>query len=120
MPGTKSYASLLDRVAEAGGAARPTEPEYYAVDNADELTDNLRDISLSVAISCDIALAEPPPDKSQVNVYFGQTIVPLDAKDGWTWTDDTTVSIVGSACDELKSGRIQEVQVVAGCPTITR
>ncbi|HEX4338262.1 MAG TPA: VWA domain-containing protein [Polyangiaceae bacterium] len=123
MPGTEAYATLLDRVAEAGGTARPTEPEYYAVDNGDELSNRLREIGLSVAISCDVTLEAMPPDENLVNVYFGHTIVPRDDKDGWTWSadaGDATITIVGSACDDLKAGRVPEVQVVAGCPSITR
>lgn len=120
MPGTEAYANLLNRVAEAGGTARPSDPEYYAVEDSTDLSTTLQSIGLSVAISCDISLEQAPPDREQVNVYFDGMVIPLDAQDGWTWTGDANLSIVGSSCEELQTGRIQQVQVIAGCPSVTR
>jgi hypothetical protein len=120
MPGTDAYGALLDRLAVAGGTARPSEPLYYPVTNTTELADTLQGIGLSVAIGCDVPLSSAPPDPHLVNVYFDQTTVPLDPKDGWTWVDDGTIRLVGDACTELKSGQVMQLQVVSGCPTVTR
>lgn len=120
MPGTEAYASLLDDLAVAGGTARDSAAKYYPVQNSSELTSTLEQIGLSVAISCDIPLGEVPPDRDEVNVYFDQDVVPLDDKNGWTWTGDDSIRIVGSSCDLLQTGRVFEVQAVAGCPSITR
>ena len=120
MPGTESYAALLNRVAEAGGTAKSGKEEYYAVEDATALTEAVRKIGLSVAISCDVPLAEAPPSPDEVNVYFDQEIVPLDEKNGWTWTGDMSISLVGTYCEKLQTGVIKELQVVAGCPTYTR
>jgi hypothetical protein len=120
MPGTEAYASLLGALAVAGGTARDSAPKYYPVQNSSDLTATLEQIGLSVAISCDIPLAEPPPDRAQVNVYFDQNVVPQDEKNGWTWSADGSIHLVGSSCRLLQTGRVLEVQAVAGCPTVTR
>jgi hypothetical protein len=120
MPGTETYAAVLDGFAVAGGTAQPQEPFYYPVASTEDLVEALTRIGLSVAISCDIPLAEPPPDPANVNVYFDQTVVPLDDKNGWTWTDDGSIRLTGGACATLQSGIVVEVQVVAGCPSVTR
>ncbi len=120
MPGSELYASVLDRMAVAGGTARASEPKYYATTSTTELTAAVKQIGFSVAISCDIKLDEAPPDKSLVNVYFDSTLVPSDAVDGWMWTGADSISIVGPACDQLKSGDVFQVQVAAGCPTQVR
>jgi hypothetical protein len=126
MPGTEAYATLLNRLAEAGQTAQPSKPEYYPVQDSTELTATLRQIGLSVAISCDIPLGAAPPDPNLVNVYFlptaspDQGVVPLDDNDGWMWVGTDTVRLVGKHCEDLKSGNVPQVQVVAGCPSVTR
>jgi hypothetical protein len=134
MPGTPTrYSSLLERVAEAGGTARqsdagvsmdagssPDDVGYFLAGDAAKLSEHLQRIGLSVAISCDVSLAETPPNRDLVNVYFDQSVVPLNEKNGWTWTSDTTLSVVGGACSELQTGSVRQMQVVAGCPSVTR
>lgn len=120
MPGTDAYANVLDRLAEAGQTAQPTKPEYYPVQDADELADTLDQIGLPVALSCDIQLAAPPPDPTLVNVFFDQTVLTLDDADGWIWAAADTVRLVGQACADLKSGSGIQVEVAAGCPSVTR
>jgi hypothetical protein len=134
MPGTPpEYSSLLERVAQAGATAlgadagvtsdagaAPDDVGYFLAGDAKKLSDHLQRIGLSVAISCDISLAETPPNRDLVNVYFDQSVVPLDEKNGWTWTSDASISVVGSACSELQTGSVQQLQVVAGCPSVTR
>jgi hypothetical protein len=120
MPGTDAYATLLDRLAVAGGTARPAEPQYYPVTSATDLAATLQNIGLSIAIGCDVPLEQAPPEQHLVNVYFDQTTVPLDPKNGWTWTKDGSIRLVGDACTELKSGAVMQLQVVAGCPSVER
>jgi hypothetical protein len=118
LPGSSTYADVLNRFAEAGQTARAGELRYYAAEDQLELTTALRQILGSVAISCDIALDAPPPDRRLVNVYFDQRVVPQNGGLGWSWIDDRTLRIEGSRCDELKSGDVGQVQVVSGCVTI--
>lgn len=120
MPGTETYTSVLDAFATAGGTAQPTEPYFYPVESTKDLAETLTKIGLSIAISCSIPLVAPPPDPANVNVYFDQAVVPLDDANGWKWTDDGTIEVVGDSCAKLQSGSVIEVQVVAGCPSVTR
>lgn len=134
MPGTETaYSSLLNRVAAAGGTAStssdggtsdaglsPDALGYYLAGDAQKLSEHLQRIGLSVAIPCDVSLGEVPPNAGLVNVYFDQTVVPLDDKNGWKWTSESGISVVGRSCNELQTGSVRQVQVVAGCPTVTR
>lgn len=117
MPGSELYSSVLDSLAVAGGEPRATSPHYYPVKNTSELTDTLKAIGINVAISCDISLDSAPPDPGLVNVYFDQQLVPSNPDNGWVWTDSTSIELRGSACDDLLSGAVLQVQIVAGCPT---
>ena len=117
MPGSEHYANLLDRLAASGQTAREGTPRYYAVGDVVELTEVVRRIGVEVAISCSIALDKPPPDQARVNVYLDARLIPADPINGWAWTGESALELLGSACADLKSGNIQQVQVVAGCPT---
>jgi hypothetical protein len=120
MPGSEAYASLLDRLAEAGGTARPTEPLYYAVSAAKALSDALFEIGTGLAIKCEIELSTPPADADLVNLSFDGKAVPLDPENGWDWTSEAALSVRGDACALLRSGGVREVQVVYGCRTVVR
>jgi hypothetical protein len=117
MPGSELFAGVLDQMAVAGGTARPTSPKYYPVTDADVLTATLKEIGIKVAISCDVTLDQKPPDKSLVNVYLDSSLVQYDPIDGWSWTSDTSLTVNGASCAQLKSGDVLQLQVVAGCPT---
>lgn len=120
MPGSEAYAAVLDKLALAGGTARPAPPLYYQVADASALSSSLQEIGVQVAISCTVDLDTEPPDPKLVNVYFDTTLVPSSDVDGWKWTGPTQLELVGPACDTLKSGDVIQVQVVAGCPTEVR
>jgi hypothetical protein len=120
MPGAETYADVLAGLAEAGGTARDTGAEYYAVEDQDELEQALYDIGTGVAISCSIELDAPPDDPSLVNVYFDGEVVPADPDDGWSWDGDTEIRVNGAACDRLKSGNVIDARAVFGCDTVVR
>ena len=120
MPGAEAYADLLNRLAAAGGTARGAETDYYAVDDAEALTEALHDIGTGIAIQCSIELETPPEDPSRVNVYFDGDLVPSDDADGWAWDGAQRIEVRGEACDRLRSGEILEAHVVFGCDTVVR
>ncbi|HEV8246463.1 MAG TPA: vWA domain-containing protein [Polyangiaceae bacterium] len=120
MPGAEIYADLLDRLAELGGTAQAGASAYFAADDTQSLSDALFAIGTGVAISCSISLEHAPEDPAQVNVYFDETLVPLDAADGWDWSGTQAFEVHGTACEQLKSGAVLEVQVAYGCPTVVR
>jgi hypothetical protein len=119
VPGSAPYASLLDNLATAGETARTSEPLYYAVDSIDEAALNLAlaQIAAKITATCTLTLAQPPPDPTHVNVYFDNQPVPDDPVNGWTLSG-ATVTLVGNACQEVMSGAVLNVRVVAGCPTV--
>lgn len=120
MPGAEQYGALLDRLAVAGGTARGTGTDYYAVGDADELEAVLHDIGTGIAISCSIDLEEAPEDPARVNVYFDGEVVPADDADGWAWDGEQRIEVRGAPCDLLRSGEILEARVVFGCDTVVR
>lgn len=116
IPGSEAYGSVLGAMAEAGGAARPTDPAYYRVDELGQLEGVLGAIA-STVVSCEFTLDGAPPDPDKTNVYLDKTVLPGDPVDGWVWIGDQTIALVGEACDRLKNGAIKQVQIVSGCPT---
>jgi hypothetical protein len=116
VPGSATYAAVLNDMAMAGGAPQPGPPSYYEVDDLTTLTQVFQGIAASY-ISCDIALQDPPADMSHTNVYFDGNLVLEDPQNGWTWKGISVISFVGAACQDLKAGKINQIHVVSGCPT---
>jgi hypothetical protein len=119
VPGSGPYAGLLDQLATAGNTARSSEPLYYPVDSYDEASfeSALSQIAAKITATCTLSLAAPPPDPTHVNVYFDNTAVPADPVNGWV-LNGATVTLLGNACNEVMSGDVLNVRVVAGCPTL--
>ncbi len=120
MPGSEVYAGVLDQLAESGGMARADSPKYYRVRDADQLVETVSRLGRQVALGCSIELAEPPPDAGFVNVYFDGTLVPADTVDGWRFSNETTIELIGEACRLLSTGEVLQADIVAGCPIVVR
>jgi hypothetical protein len=118
IPGSEAYATVLDQLAVAGGVARAESPRYYRVADADELLETVSALGSTVALSCTIALREPPPDPALVNLFFDGQLIPSDPLEGWTFSDETTVQVQGAACELLTAGEVLQADVIAGCPSI--
>jgi hypothetical protein len=123
VPGSAPYATLLDQLAHAGGTARVGEPQYYAIDNADQTAfmATLSSIAAMITGSCTLDLGNVPPDPGLVNVFFDERVLPQAGEagaDGWT-LEGTTVSVLGASCQKILNGSVLDVRVVAGCPTVT-
>ncbi|WP_437687524.1 vWA domain-containing protein [Sorangium sp. So ce176] len=116
IPGSEFYGDVLDQMALAGGTAQFVSPFYFKVDNLDTLGNVLSRIA-SIVVSCEFALADPPPEDGQTNVYLDEQLVPYDPENGWRWKSPAVVELLGEACQKLKSGRVGQVQIVSGCPT---
>jgi hypothetical protein len=117
IPGSAAYGTLLDLLAVAGGAPRDGTPRYYRVDDIDDLEGLLLTVGSQVTVSCDISLDSAPNDPSAINLYFDTTLVVSDMTDGWSYSNSTTITLHGKACDTLLSGGVGQVQVFEGCPT---
>jgi hypothetical protein len=120
LPGSEAFSDLLDRVALAGLTGRDRSPYFYPVEQASQLSDLLRRLGATLAVDCTVALKEPPPDPSRVNVYFDTFLLPRDVEDGWRWEAADRIEIVGPSCDHLQGGDVLQVQIAAGCPTVVR
>ena len=119
VPGSGPYGGLLDQLATAGGTARASEPLYYRVDSTDQaaFASALSQVAAKITATCTLVLSQPPPDPTHVNVYFDEKPVPADPTNGWTLSG-STITLVGSSCDQVMSGDVLDVRVVAGCPTL--
>jgi hypothetical protein len=117
-PGSEPYADLLDELATAGGTARSTSPQYYAVTTAttSAFTQAMSAIAAQITATCTLQLNQEPPEPDLVNVFLNEQVLPQSGPDGWTLSG-TTVTILGSSCAEITSGQVLDVRVVAGCPT---
>jgi hypothetical protein len=121
VPGSAPYAALLDELATAGGTARTTEPRYYAVSTTDRsaLTEAIFGIAATITATCTLTLNNTPPVPDDINVFLDENVLPQAGPDGWT-LDGKTVTILGQSCQQIQSGAILDVRVVAGCPTRLR
>ena len=120
MPGAEAYASLLGRLAEAGGQPRDGELPYYATTDEKELREALYAIGTGFAIRCAIDLESAPDDPELVNVYFDGELVPQDDENGWSWEGTRRIVVNGDSCTDLRSGEILEARAVFGCETVVR
>ncbi len=109
--------------AEAGGVptADPTTKFYLAEDQA-SLDSALQTIATKT-LSCVMNLDQPPSDPSKIFVFFDNTKeVPQDAthKEGWDYDSATNqVTFYGTACKDLKEGKVTDVDVVFNCKQAT-
>jgi hypothetical protein len=119
LPGTGPYASLLDQMATAGGTAQPGARKYFAVDTASEavMLAALRKIAAQIAGTCEFELREEPANPALVNVYVDDAPLPFEPVNGWS-IDGRRVTLLGTACERIKSGDVLDVRIIAGCPRI--
>ena len=118
IPGSQFYGNVLTQMAFAGGAPQASSPFYYNVQDLTTLGAVLQTIA-GASVSCDVTIADPPTTPGDTNVYLGQQLLLSDPVNGWTWTAVNVVTLHGTACQELQSGQVAQVQVVSGCPTET-
>jgi hypothetical protein len=129
VPQSEPYAALLDQLAQAGGTARGSEPQYYAASASDpsELLTALKKIAAQITGTCTLTLSAAPPDPSLVNVILDGALLKQSGPDGWTLTTahadggaQSIVTVLGASCQRILDGDVLEVRVVVGCPTFTQ
>jgi hypothetical protein len=121
IPGSEDFAATLDAVAVAGGRARAGATKYFAVTNAEELTDTLRSITRELVKTCELQLESRPPDPDALNVEIDGELVPQSGADGWELdlsTAPPTVRLKGATCATVESEGASSVTIRYGCPTI--
>ncbi len=123
VPGSETYGKVLDQMALVSGAPQIAPPFYYKVDDYSSLSGTLASIA-AIEVSCDFDLVTPPPDPTRVNVYLDDEVILQDPANGWVWglvgymQPPHVVQLRGDACKLLKSGKVKQVQIAAGCPTM--
>ncbi len=103
------FAPQLDLMAGAGATGETT---HRSVDSGADLSAALEQVAARV-ISCSQKLEKPVADPSYVLVTVDGTPRAFgNASDGWTLgADDQTVTLTGTACNELQTGARVEVEV---------
>jgi hypothetical protein len=108
----------LTKLANAGGAALPGTTKYYRAETASELQTALQAIA-DRAVSCQYVIDPAPPSLAKTFVWFEKsTLVPRDTAhmNGWDFdTASNTLTFYGSACDQLQSKAVDDVDVVYDC-----
>lgn len=101
----------LGGVAQAGG----TQRAYIAM-NTRALNEALENIANSLA-SCEYQLDQEPPDPNDFFIYFNNSKKLLrDDPNGWSYdAASRKLQFLGSACDDVKAGRIEDIDVIFGC-----
>jgi hypothetical protein len=123
VPESEPYAGVLDQLAVAGGTARDADAgggaQYYAVTRTDSaaLETALSAIAAQITGTCTFDLGSPPSDPNLVNVFFDDQALAQTGPDGWTLSG-TTVTVLGASCQQILTGSVLDVRVVAGCPTV--
>ena len=119
VPGSAFYSGVLDQLATAGGTARASEPLYYRVDTADAaaFASAMSAVAAKITASCTLTLKAPPVDPGQVNVWLGNDVLVKEPVNGWSLSG-ATVTLLGKACQDVLTGAVLDVRVIAGCPTI--
>jgi hypothetical protein len=119
IPGSELFGTALNGMALHGNVPLTNADQYYyKVDDLDGLAEVFKGIAREL-VSCTFDLTDPPEEQGLTNVYFDGNVVYLDPENGWTWVDGDTVELVGAACESLKDGQVEQVQIVSGCPTET-
>jgi hypothetical protein len=116
--------TALNAMALAGGRAQTgAATDYYAVTDTESLKATLKQI-IEMASSCTISLDNTPKGEWKIAISATDTsgqavLIPDNDADGWNYTDATSkssITLVGSACENLKSGKYSNVQFVYTCP----
>ena len=112
--------AALNGFATAGGVpSSDPAAKYYKAEDATSLDKALATIGGKAALTCTYTLSKPPPDPAKMFVFFGKTTeVPRDPThtNGWDYDPKTqTITFYGTACDDIKAGKVTELHVVFGC-----
>ncbi len=112
----------LNATAEAGGTAREDADglKFYLATDAETLQDSLDTIA-GEALSCTYDLGGVPTEPDNLHVYADRQSVIRDREHGNGWdydSDANQVTFYGPACDDLRTGGIEELAIVQTCDLV--
>jgi hypothetical protein len=119
IPGADLFEDVMNDLAVAGGAPRAHSTKYLAVDDSEQLVDTLAQVAAEVIQTCDIVLEDPPDLPVLLNLYLDTELIAAESQNGWTY-DQGTVHLLGTACERVLAGEVQQVRVVSGCSTVIK
>jgi von Willebrand factor type A domain len=105
-------ADELTSIAIAAGTA-----PYYQANELSSLKAALQAIGANVT-TCTFALGSNPPEEDMY-VFFNDdpTGIAEDGSNGYTYDEsDNVITFHGAACDTIKDGTVNDIDVVFGCP----
>lgn len=109
--------SNLTALAKAGGTN-----DYYPATSPEQLSSALASITKVVSATCTFKANSTPPDKTLVYVYVDKKLVNKSDSAGWKFdandASGATVTLTGSYCTDMMSGKTTQVQIVFGCPNV--
>lgn len=121
IPGSETYAHVLNAMATAAGTHRDdTNVGYYPVEDAEELANTLTDLGQQLSASCEFDLGKPPERPSRVRVLADGTQLEEDAEDGWAWSGEASIEIRGDACAAWRSADFTRLSVFEDCTVKAR
>ncbi len=105
----------LNNMAMAGMEPRTGDPKYYPISSRADLVATLGLITGQVT-NCVFPLTQPPPATGDVTVKVNGMALPRDPShaQGWDLTGNA-VQVYGAACDQLKGGAGDKIEIVYGC-----
>jgi hypothetical protein len=117
-----SATTALNSAAAAGGYPLTGTTQYYAVSDTQALSDALKQI-VGLAASCTISLSNTPVGQdwsiaiTATDTSGATVVIDPDANNGWGYTDSnkTAITLVGTACDNLKTGAFTDIKFVYTC-----
>lgn len=115
IPGSETFAQVLDEMARAGGRPRSdAERLYYAVEDAEQLAATLAGLGEELAIDCRIRLSQPSKNAAALTVRADGQL--LEVGSDWTFVDGSTIELTGDRCSAWRSAEIRSIEVVTSCP----
>jgi hypothetical protein len=114
MPGSETYATTLERMADAAGTARKDSPRaYYGVKDAAGLAATLADLGRLVLAECELNLTVPAARREHVQLLADGDA--LSVESDWEWSSDASILLLGDTCDRWKAGEFQRIRLQETC-----
>jgi hypothetical protein len=110
--GVGPEAANLTSLAQAGGTEK-----FYSALSPDDLSNALASIVTTVVAGCTYELPSTPATPEAVGVFIDKSVIPKDDAEGWGYEagSNTTITIRGSYCDDLKNGKKTQVEIFLPC-----
>ncbi len=108
----------LNDMADEGGTALQGQRRYYQADDAASLEAAFQEIGGAV-LGCEYTIPSEVPDPDQLYVFFDGNRVPRDPSNntGWDYEETTSrLDFAGNACTALRTGSVESLILVYGCP----